>query len=136
MLVGVGLDVIEVARIRGAVARRGERLLSRLFTPAELEYCLEAAEPERGRRLAARFAAKEAVRKSLGAGRSEAGWRDVEITRAPSGQPGVILHGRLALSAKRQGVSRILISMAHAKDYAAAQATAVGPEDGTGVDDR
>jgi len=128
LLVGLGLDVVEVERVRAAVARRGERLLNRLFTPAELRYCLAAAEPERGRRLAARFAAKEAVRKAIGAGQRRAAWLDIEITRARSGRPGVRLRGRLAAEARKRGVERVLVSLSHARDYAAAEAVAVGRE--------
>lgn len=130
MLVGVGLDIVEIERVRAAVARRGERLLKRLFTPEELAYCLAAAEPERGRRLAARYAAKEAVRKAIGAGQRRAAWLDIEITRARSGQPGVRLSGRLAATARRRGIGRILVTLTHARDYAAAQAIAMAAGEG------
>ncbi|MHB0885292.1 MAG: holo-ACP synthase [Bacillota bacterium] len=130
MLVGVGLDIIEIERVRAAVARRGERLLKRLFTPDELDYCFAAAEPERGRRLAARYAAKEAVRKAVGAGQRRAAWLDIEITRARSGQPGVRLSGRLAATARRHGIGRVLVTMTHAHEYAAAQAVAVSVGEG------
>ncbi|MHB8926242.1 MAG: holo-ACP synthase [Bacillota bacterium] len=132
MLVGLGLDVVEVERVRAAVARRGERLLKRLFTPTELRYCLAATEPERGRRLAARYAAKEAVRKAIGAGQRSAAWLDIEITKSRSGQPGVRLSGRLAIVARKHGVGRVLVSLTHAREYAAAQAIALGPEPETG----
>ncbi|HEY3315485.1 MAG TPA: holo-ACP synthase [Bacillota bacterium] len=134
MLFGVGVDIVEVDRVRGAVARRGDRLLRRLYTQAELDYCLAAREPERARRLAARFAAKEAVRKAIGAGRLQAGWDDAEIVRNEDGCPGVRLRGRLAALAGTKGIGTVLVSLSHAGDYAMAEALALTLTDETGVD--
>ncbi|MBX3740024.1 MAG: holo-ACP synthase [Akkermansiaceae bacterium] len=122
---GIGIDVVEVDRIESAIARHGEPFLSRLFTDAERAYC--AAQKRAGLHYAARFAAKEAVSKALGTGiGGEAGWLDLEIVRDPSGAPKLALHGTAAEYATGRGISEIQISLTHAKDYAAANAVAVG----------
>ena len=88
-----GVDFVEIDRIAAVLQRYGDRFLQRVFTPGEIAYC-------RGRapNLAARFAAKEAVMKSLGTGFRGVGWRDVEVVRAPSGAPSPRLHGRATRS--------------------------------------
>ncbi|WAC18193.1 holo-ACP synthase [Luteolibacter sp. SL250] len=122
---GIGIDVVEVDRIESAIARHGEPFLSRLFTDAERAYC--AAQKRAALHYAARFAAKEAVSKALGTGiGGEAGWLDLEIIRDPSGAPKLALHGSAAAFANDRGISEIQISLTHAKDYAAANAVAVG----------
>lgn len=123
MVRGVGVDVVEVARIRRAVERWGQAFLSRVYTPEELRWArgqLAAA------RLAARFAAKEAVMKALGGGWGQVRFRDIEITRSPSGQPQARLYGSAARLAREAGVVAVHVSLAHAREYAAALAVAEG----------
>jgi holo-[acyl-carrier protein] synthase len=122
---GIGIDVVEVDRIESAIVRHGEPFLARLFTDAERAYC--AAQKREALHYAARFAAKEAVSKALGTGiGGEAGWLDLEVIRDPSGAPKLALHGAAAEFAKGRGISEIQISLTHAKDYAAANAVALG----------
>ncbi|CAI8043040.1 Holo-[acyl-carrier-protein] synthase [Geodia barretti] len=113
-MLGTGVDLIEIERVAGVLERHGERFLRRVFTPGEIAYC-------RGRapNLAARFAAKEAVMKSLGTGFRGVGWRDVEVVRAPSGAPSPRLHGRAL---------RIAISLSHSRGFAVAFAVASRPD--------
>ncbi|HEY8418389.1 MAG TPA: holo-ACP synthase [Limnochordales bacterium] len=122
MVVGVGVDVVEVARLERALARSGDRLLGRLFTPAEAARC--SARRDRVRCLAARFAAKEAVMKALGCGWGPVGWQDIEIDRAPGGQPIVRLQGAAARLAKDKGITVIHLSLAHDGPVAVAHAVA------------
>ena len=119
-----GVDFIEIDRVAGVLERYGERFLRRVFTPGEIAYC-------RGRapNLAARFAAKEAVMKSLGTGFRGVGWRDVEVVRAPSGAPSPRLHGRARRRAERLGVTEIAISLSHSRGYAMVVAVAQRPDD-------
>jgi holo-[acyl-carrier protein] synthase len=121
---GIGIDVVEVERIASAIQRHGEPFLTKLFTPAEREYCAAQKKPEL--HYAARFAAKEAVSKALGTGiGSQAGWLDLEITRDPFGAPKLFLQGAAAEFTKRNGITEIQISLTHAREYAAANAIAV-----------
>ncbi len=125
MILGTGIDVIEVARIASSHAKFGERFLQRILRPAEIAYCLSHQEPAPF--LAARFAAKEAVSKAFGTGiGSQLGWQDIEVARKESGEPYVILHGGgLALFSARQ--ARLChLSLSHTRDYAAAMAILEG----------
>src|SRR6266850_1132912 len=91
MILGVGIDIVEVERIEGSYERFGERFLNRILHPNEIKYCLSYKAP--GPFLAARFAAKEAISKAFGTGiGSQLGWRDMEVGRKESGEPFVILH--------------------------------------------
>src|SRR5947208_8357051 len=91
MILGVGIDIIEVARIHASYERFGDRFLKRILHPNEISYCLSHASPAPF--LAARFAAKEAISKAFGTGiGAQLGWRDMEIGRRQSGEPFVILH--------------------------------------------
>ena len=123
-MLSTGVDFIEIDRVAGLLARYGDRFLRRVFTPGEIAYC-------RGRapNLAARFAAKEAVMKSLGTGFRGVGWRDVEVVRAPSGAPSPRLHGRARRRAERLGVTQIAISLSHSRGYAMVVAVASRPDD-------
>lgn len=121
MILGTGMDVIEVARIAESHARFGERFLQRILRPAEIAYCLSMTRT--GPHLAARFAAKEAVSKAFGTGiGTQLGWQDIEICRRDSGEPFVILHGAgLDLMRCRQG--RVIhLSLTHTATLAAAVA--------------
>src|SRR5262245_18274558 len=121
MILGTGIDIIEVERIRNSHERFGERFLKRILRPAEIEYCLSHNRPAPF--LAARFAAKEAVSKAFGTGiGAQLGWQDIEVKRKPSGEPFVILHdgGRRLLE---QRAGRIVhLSLSHTDTYAAAMA--------------
>ena len=122
---GLGIDVVEVARIAAAIERYGEAFLARIFTAAERDYCSGQHAP--AQHFAARFAAKEAAVKALGTGIGEhAGWLDLEIRRSPAGAPELLLHGAAAEFAKRHGIAEVRISLTHTKDYAAANAIALG----------
>lgn len=126
MIRGVGVDIIEVARIRGAVERFGDRFLQRILRPAEIAYCRSFRDP--APHLAARFAAKEAVSKAFGTGIGAAlGWQDLEVAHRPGGQPYLILHaaGRELLAAR--GGGEIHLSLSHTLDHAAAVAVWDGP---------
>ena len=114
-MLSTGVDIIEISRIARTLERYGERFLRRIYTPGELEYC-------RGRpsKLASRFAAKEATMKALGTGVRGVGWKDIEVTRAPSGAPGILLHGRAKARAERIGVLEISVSMSDSQDNAVA----------------
>lgn len=118
MIVGVGIDVIEIERIVRALERR-PRFAERCFTDAEAAYCLSRAFP--AQHFAARFAAKEAVGKALGRGMTR--WREVEVIRG-RGAPTVALHGHYAEWAERLGVDRIHLSLTHSKGLASAVAVA------------
>jgi holo-[acyl-carrier protein] synthase len=114
-MLSTGVDIIEIGRIAEVLERYGERFLRRIYTPGELEYC-------RGRpsKLASRFAAKEATMKALGTGVRGVGWQDIEVERAPSGAPSILLHGRAKSRAERLGVVEISISMSDSQDNAVA----------------
>lgn len=124
-VVGTGIDLVETARIRDSLAKFGDRFLQRCFLPAEIAYCRGMKYPEL--HFAARFAAKEAISKAFGTGiGQQLGWKDMEIGRHPSGAPFVVLHGKGADLAKARGVTEVLVSLTHCKDYGAASAVAVG----------
>ncbi len=120
---GVGIDIVEVARIEHALDRWGDAFVARIFTTAEDE---RARSPRaRGARLAARFAAKEAVMKALGLGWRAMGWREIEILNDPLGKPTVTLRGGAKHAADRQGIATVLISLSHTRDLAFASALAI-----------
>lgn len=120
MIVGSGVDMIEIARIAEVLARYGDRFCQRIYLPGEILYC-------RGKRnsaesFAARFAAKEAAAKALGTGiHAGVGWRDIEVVRAPSGRPSLLFHGRAAAVARKLGVRNSVISLTHSRTQALAQ---------------
>lgn len=125
MIIGHGIDAVEVARIASMIDRHGERFLARCFTEAERSY----AESSRRRveHYAARFAAKEAILKATGTGWSRGvAWTDAEVTREPSGRPGVRLHGAAARVAQELGVTRWVLSLTHTATLAFASAIAEG----------
>ena len=122
MILGQGIDIIEVARIQASYEKFGERFLHRILKPAEIAYCLSHKRPAPF--MAARFAAKEAISKAFGTGIGRhLGWHDIEVGRKESGEPFVILHeGGLKLLQERGG--RIVhLSLSHTEAYAAAVAT-------------
>ncbi len=120
---GLGVDIVEIARLTLAIERQGQAFLDRCFLPTEQEYCNSHREPARS--YAARFAAKEAVAKALGTGfGAHLGWCDVEVRRKESGEPFIILHGTGAKTANRLGITTLLVSLSHSERYAVATAIA------------
>lgn len=126
-ILGVGVDLVETGRLRQAVERWGGSFTERVFRPSERAYCEAQAAP--WRHYAGRFAVKEAVSKAFGTGIGEhVGWLDIEVARnAATGAPSVRLFGRARRFAAGRGVARVLVSLAHSRDYAVAQAVLVGP---------
>jgi len=124
VIAGIGVDIVEVERIRQTLARHPERFLQRVFTPAEAAYC-EGGGEHRPRRLAARFAAKEAALKALGLGLRGVKWTDVEVVHDGAGKPSLRLAGQLARVAADLGVTELHVSLSHSKEYAIAQVVAV-----------
>ncbi|MDW8131801.1 MAG: holo-ACP synthase, partial [Bryobacterales bacterium] len=119
MIVGCGVDVVEVGRMRRAGERFGRRLLERIFTPAEIAYV--ERKKNRWERYAARFAAKEAGMKAIGTGlRGGVRWKDFEVSNAASGKPTLRLHGAAGRIASRLGVREVHLSLTHTRDSAAA----------------
>jgi holo-[acyl-carrier protein] synthase len=111
MILGTGVDLAEVSRIRQAIERFGERFLRRIYTEHEIEYVERKA--NRFERYAARFAAKEAAMKALGTGAIGVGWHDFEVTNLPSGRPTLAFHGRARDRASRMGVRQVSLSLTH-----------------------
>lgn len=112
MIVGTGVDLCEVDRIREAVERYGERFLKRIYTPREIAYCQSKA--NRYERFAARFAAKEAGMKAIGTGwRGGVRWVDFEVVNLPSGRPTLKLDGVAKVVAEKLGVTGIHLSLTH-----------------------
>lgn len=114
MVLGVGVDIIEISRIKESVDKFKDRFLNKIFTFKELEYCLSKA--NKYQHLAARFAAKEAVAKALATGwNKEFGWKNIEIFNEPNGMPYVNLYGKLKefLSDSKE----LKISMSHSENY-------------------
>ena len=121
MILGTGIDIIEVARIEASFEKFGERFVNRILLPDEISYCLSHKAP--GPFLAARFAAKEAISKAFGTGiGAQLGWQDMEVRRKESGEPFVILHGNGARLLKERKARAILISLSHTQSHAAAVA--------------
>jgi holo-[acyl-carrier protein] synthase len=121
MILGTGIDIIEVARIAASFEKFGERFVNRILRPDEIAYCRSHKNPAPF--LAVRFAAKEAISKAFGTGiGAQLGWLDVEIRRKESGEPFVVLHGKgLDLLANR-GAKNLHVSLSHTEHYAAATA--------------
>lgn len=125
MIIAIGVDTVEVARIGALHQRGGERFLARVFTPQERAYCLASGRPAAA--LAARFAAKEAVMKCLGTGWGQGvGFLQIEVERAVSGSPGIALHGAAAAHAARLGIRTLHLSLSHSETDAVAFAVAEG----------
>jgi holo-[acyl-carrier protein] synthase len=114
MVIGIGTDLIEIARIEQSVARYGDRFLERVFTPAEIAYCRRKKNAAES--FAARFAAKEAGAKALGTGISHGiSWLELEVLREPTGKPTLALTGRAAARAQSIGVTSISLSITHSR---------------------
>jgi holo-[acyl-carrier protein] synthase len=120
MIVGVGIDMVEVERMRALLERKGDRALQRLFTLGELAYARTHPEPER--QLAARVAAKEATYKALSGNdlAKAIGWRELEVVSQRGQAPVLVLHGRAQTRANELGVDRVHVSITHTEHMAAA----------------
>ena len=120
MIVGLGVDIAEVDRVRGAIERQGERFLKRLYTAKERAYCEKFK--NKYERYAGRFAAKEAAMKALGTGwRRGVRWVDFEVVREKGGRPTIRLDGEARKIAEELGVKRIALSITHTEAQALAQ---------------
>ncbi len=116
MIVGIGVDIVEVERLEKAVTRFGNRFLNRVFTEQEVAYSMSKTHSYQ--KLASRFAAKEAAFKALGTGVTT--WKEAETTIEPSGKPNLKLHGQAAAHARSLGVVRIHISASDTEHHAVA----------------
>lgn len=120
MIVGIGVDIVDIPRLERALAAHGERFCRRVFTAREIAYCEQFA--NRAERYAARFAAKEAARKALGAATPlvALAWHEVEIISSSAGAPQLQFHGRAALLAHQLHIARAHVSLSHAPQHAIA----------------
>jgi holo-[acyl-carrier protein] synthase len=120
MIIAIGIDMIEIARVEEVFSRQGERFRKRVYTESEVEYCERRA--SRMSSYAARFAAKEAAMKALGTGWADGvRWRDIEIVRGETGAPAILLHGRALARLGEIGASRAHVSLTHSREMAMAQ---------------
>jgi len=125
MIVGTGVDIVEVSRVREAIERHGERFLHRVFTPGEITYCNRHRNCDE--RFAARFAAKEAAMKALGTGwRRGVTWHDFEVVNATSGKPGIKLSGKALEIYHKLGGNQIHVSISHTAAHAVAEVMVEG----------
>jgi holo-[acyl-carrier protein] synthase len=122
-LIKIGTDICSLKRIESAYERFGVRFLERILTDDEKQYVLSDA-PHTVTRLAGRFAAKEAVSKTLGTGWYGVTWKEVEIVREPSGEPTIRLHDRAQAIAERRGLKNWSLSISHEREYAVAMVVA------------
>jgi len=119
MIVGSGIDLVEIDRIQHSLDRYGSRFLDRVYTAAEQAYCLRKRNAAES--LAARFAAKEAGAKALGTGISQGvSWLEIEVVREPGGRPTLVFHGRAAARAQRMRVHHAALSITHTANLAMA----------------
>lgn len=125
MILGVGIDLVEVGRIRDSLGRLGERFARRFLLPSEYDYCFSHADP--ALHVAARFAAKEAVSKAFGTGiGAEIGWLDIEVVRSEGGATTVKLHGSGQVLLARRSARCVHLNLTHTGQHAAAVAVLEG----------
>ena len=118
-IIGIGVDLVECARIQRSIDRFGDRFLHRVFTDGEIEYSMSMKFP--ARHLAARFAGKEAVSKAFGTGIGKAmGWRNIDIQKKESGEPFLVFSGPAEAFATKRGVTSALITLSHTEHHAVA----------------
>ncbi|MCS7025273.1 MAG: holo-ACP synthase [Bryobacteraceae bacterium] len=116
MIVGLGIDLTEVKRVRQAIEKYGDRFLNRIYTPQEIAYVSRKANP--WERYAARFAAKEAGMKAIGSGwKQGVTWRDFEVVNLPGGKPTLRLSGVASQLAARLGVRQVSVSLTHTSSF-------------------
>jgi holo-[acyl-carrier protein] synthase len=121
MILGIGIDIIEVSRIKASLEKFGERFGQKILLPGEIAYCLSHTQPAPF--VAARFAAKEAISKAFGTGiGSQLGWQDMEIARKESGEPYVILHGKGKELFESRRAKNLFVTISHTEAYAAVTA--------------
>lgn len=119
-VLGIGVDLVECARIQRSIDRFGDKFLHRIFTDGEIAYSMSMKFP--ARHLAARFAAKEALSKAFGTGIGKAmGWRDIDVQKKPSGEPFVVLSGHAKELADSRAVRAVWITLSHTDDHAMAE---------------
>jgi holo-[acyl-carrier protein] synthase len=119
MILGIGSDILDVARVKQALERDGERFREDVFSAGEISYCEGKRRP--AQHYAARFAAKEAFVKALGNGvRDGIVWRDIEVTHEPTGKPRLHLSGASQRLADEHGVRQVHLTLSHTPEYAAA----------------
>jgi len=130
---GVGVDLVQIPRMRRVITRWDQRFLHRVFTEAEITYC--RARPDPAPHFAARFAAKEAGMKALGTGlRLGVKWRELEVRRGDGQAPTLELHGRTRELGLARGGHRMLLALTHDGDYALAQALLVDDDPAVSAD--
>jgi holo-[acyl-carrier protein] synthase len=120
LIVGCGIDLVKVERIEKIIKRWGNSFTSRIFTSLEGEYC-EKKKINKFQSYAGRFAAKEALLKSLGLGLKGANWKEIEVRNDKLGQPIIDISGKLKNIASAKGVSKYFVSISHTREYAIAQ---------------
>ena len=120
MIFGIGIDLVEVDRIREICDKWGVRFTSRIFTKKELDYC--NSKKHRYQSLAGRFAAKEALFKTLGTGWNFGmRWKEIEVVNDHLGKPSIVLSGEAARFADKLGIKKVLVSLSHTKQFVVAQ---------------
>jgi holo-[acyl-carrier protein] synthase len=121
MILGIGIDITEVARVQSSIERLGDAFLKRILLPDEIAYCQSSKNV--AALVAVRFAAKEAISKAFGTGiGAKLSWLDMEVRRKESGEPFVVLHGDGQKLLEASGGRRLLISLSHSEHYATAVA--------------
>ena len=121
MKLATGVDLIEIARIEEVIARHGKHYLERIYTPAELEQCGKRTES-----LAGRFAAKEAVAKTLGSGIGDVSWQEIEVLGDDQNAPVLTLHGMAKQKADELGLTTWSVSISHSQSHSVALVVAIG----------
>jgi holo-[acyl-carrier protein] synthase len=125
MVIGLGTDLIEIARVQQSLDRFGERFMQKVFTDGEIAYCQRKKHSAES--FASRFAAKEAAAKALGTGISRGiSWKEIEVRRAPGERPTLHLSGRAAERAAAMGIRNMHLSLTHSRDVAMAVVAAEG----------
>ena len=125
MIIGLGTDIVEIVRIGQMIERHGELFLQRVYTEEEIRYCQRRKECYQ--HFAGRWAAKEAVMKTLGTGWVRGvGWQNIEVLTKKSGQPTIHIRGSAVDLARKMGIQEVLITISHCRAYATATAVALG----------
>lgn len=126
-IIGLGTDIVEIVRIGQMVERHGEVFLDRVYTEEEIRYCRKRKEMYQ--HLAGRWAAKEAVMKTLGTGWGKGvSWKDIEVRTDQMGRPTILLNGGTKEVAQKQGIDEVLITISHCRTFATATAVATANE--------
>jgi holo-[acyl-carrier protein] synthase len=120
LIIGCGIDLVEIERIEKIIKKWGDNFIFRIFTSLEREYC-EKKKGNKFQSYAGKFAAKEALLKALGLGLRKANWKEIEIKNDELGQPIIDTFGKLKNIASTKGVSKYFLSISHTKEYAVAQ---------------